>query len=1499
MRVIRPLFTLVTLLLLISNSSFSQTLNAFLTSPEISDSQKNQILNEFLPESKISDSLSQLPSSIYHDSKVLADFLESTSAPVVHFNIGRWSNGKPIILQGEKKIESQNDRSLLHYSLPSYGTYYIQMSNPSSSDSIDIVLNNKVFHIKPITENTNESGTSIDSLDRITIGYYPTNTNIIISNYTKSYEIVGEDENGKPIIESFEDPPYSSFHQEGIDEIKYANILNILTAHTDFNSINSGVNWSFKNAQSKYRQNPFFSSIAINNSFLDTELDNYFDPQFFYINQENFSNFLHNNHGYHKVLYGDSVLQLEKTVSFKDANSTYRKRIVTSQRELKDASVRINENNKNRNLLDAKTIAVGLSDFIAERAQEELNLTFFNRFKKNLEKESELTKLFPYTRNLLQRFEISNYKTLLSHARESFTTDLENLGLNFPEILELPKYKKLYNSPEVFNLSLIYSIANLAYKEEPVERILLSSFQKLDKRKNELNKSINIQLADIFEKPINPKTEKPKNPNIIRGSERDTLKKLVEVYINSVKTCYDQLYEENNSLARINFDYSNELRGLPQRMGITNESIRPFESQIITYYNSHMDYFRILSNAFYREITFNNRKIWNRGILGFYKNTILTNLDKKQYYDYIIENPRVEDFDLYFNTQPDSINEILARGLDGSRALLAEDFSTQFDQTFRDLDFLSREYRRIKTEILTIEKANTSREAVVRDISLQIQMLENAINREASFWKKVTSKDKTDHYIAGFYFLKSILEIDPYVSAISDLRRGLDANINLDTLINTYYGNTFKKNYSGSIEEATYRLDSFQMDFENQIQTLQRVYGKIPVDAIQYEYYKNNSNYKMDSLLLEAQLFDLISQGFLLMETTDKNQWPEKAQQDQIMEKIFALQDELETESDPSKIATINAEITQLSTLNDTLSTKLGNLVSNQPKVLANYAKRDSIRNELIVISEDYQLVTPIKSTDAKQIKSLKDFYKITDNNFLTRLKELKEDEKTIDAWAFQDLDDQDKRMVSLKKQVALVKTNQNSLQNFITALENEYCKDLVEAENNAKNLSKSIELAAHLLFAFRTYDQDKIVVPIYTYDTSKVVVTINQFDSSSALVGKTYTADSLDIDRQMIEGTNEPIKVARWLTRKEFEALRKDEVQWNIFLGLIYQRLRSVEGAPNFTPEGIALLATKFLSLTHEMDTYREQLRIKKLTTPDQVSFKDYYPFIRSTVDLFNTVIQTQSIGTKSLSDNYPTLELIPFISNEALSLYENIYVKDYGNAILNAMELLKIISANKLNNKERGQSQRAINAVLTYGTFMAEMINAESSQQVQTILKSTTLPPGSSRIKRETITSFTINSYLGVAAGRDRLLNVPDNLDLAQDAFGASLAVPIGLTYSFSPSFLKRNSSFSIHIPLLDLGAITAYRQNPNNTNYSIDNLPDFSWNNLFSPGLFAVYNFSNSPFSLGVGGQYGPQLREIKFNTGEAVNVNSWRFPMAFFTIDVPFFNLHTGARKIIVK
>src|SRR5690606_4699613 len=54
--------------------------------------------------------------------------------------------------------------------------------------------------------------------------------------------------------------------------------------------------------------------------------------------------------------------------------------------------------------VNVTTFADGLSQFLIERATEELNVAFFNRFKKFLEKTPEAGVLFPTTADYLGNF---------------------------------------------------------------------------------------------------------------------------------------------------------------------------------------------------------------------------------------------------------------------------------------------------------------------------------------------------------------------------------------------------------------------------------------------------------------------------------------------------------------------------------------------------------------------------------------------------------------------------------------------------------------------------------------------------------------------------------------------------------------------------------------------------------------------------------------------------------------------------------------------------------------------------------------------------------------------------------------------------------------------------------------------------------------------------------------------------------------------------------------
>ena len=241
----------------------------------------------------------------------------------------------------------------------------------------------------------------------------------------------------------------------------------------------------------------------------------------------------------------------------------------------------------------------------------------------------------------------------------------------------------------------------------------------------------------------------------------------------------------------------------------------------------------------------------------------------------------------------------------------------------------------------------------------------------------------------------------------------------------------------------------------------------------------------------------------------------------------------------------------------------------------------------------------------SSQPKNLRDVYSLDKNPFLEKYINRNQSTNEInlrERTEMRNINEMDAQLDSIKIALNTLKNKRLQLKNHFTKLDTTYCEDLVEAHTNASNLSKSLEFSTHLLFAFRDYE--RIYDTVFVYDSTSIQMTVNQLDTLTKFTN-TITRDSLIIRKKPVDGTTEPLIAARWITRKEFDDLRKNELQWNLFLGLLYQRLNSIEDAPNFSAEGVALLATKFLSITHDMDVYRSNLRKKKATTPDLVTFK------------------------------------------------------------------------------------------------------------------------------------------------------------------------------------------------------------------------------------------------------------------------------------------------------
>lgn len=1400
----------------------------------------------------------QAQSSIYQDAKEMATFLKTTQPPEVRFYFAPGSNGRGVVTD----FDSIDLKNVKRFIIPKFGGWSFAIDQGQAGDQMRFRLNDTLIVLNQDPELQQVYFEYADYTMRL-VAQYPDTAMTVFDPL--------QQHSGSPLVVQTK------------DQIIHA--ISTLGAHTAFEQISEpDFQFRYPDIFKAYASNPYISRYVYRSPYLNTDLGTRLYSIEELTKSMDFPTFYKKQYPWQGYLDGDSTVSFNVGVSIQDVSTSYRQQIVTSQDELVEASVQINNTGRRRGALDAKTIAVGLSDFIAQRAQEELNLTFFHRFKKNLDRPSELTALFPETKELLYQFEISNYKTLLAHARGSFTTDLKNLGVNFPKILDLKKYRELKNDPNVFNLSLIYRIADLAYKEQPIETILLASHQLLLQRQTDLDRSINLAIADTIV------VQKGNRISQAESKEQQQLKQYLNLYLESLKKNSDDLEQGLN-------DGINSLNANMENFDGNNlywESMPVFK-QALKGLNEARSLLRA-NQPNLSGIQYQNRILEEATPYEHYKNVINANLSGRAYYGYLIDDPRVEDYDVFFKPDPKVKAEYIARGIEETRNLLDQGYEGQLAILREELQEQFEIENAELTKIQNLFSYSIEQNSCANQIYSEVNHLEAAIQSEIAFWEQVTELDQRDHYIAGLYFLKALMKKDIYIDVFKTLGEEIDfGGRTFEQIVEEDYQNTLAQDFYAVAEIAEDHLDSIAVDFENQVQGLVEAYGSLQMDEGIYRDLRAVDAVPDELKALEAER-NQIEQSFVQESVRLENSLEIRLEEDpevqDIRNQLISLNEKIREIEDPVEKQNINSQIDSINQLFNEVIERIEIDVVQKLEALEieKASALEALQSQMDSIANLPGNALPITTSSSSVKKPIQSFYQLNDNVHYESLQLVKSQDLRQKGGFAEDTDRMSQLFVARKNQIDSLQLYAKQLNRYLDTLAGQYCPQLVQAKENADALKMGLELSTHLFFAFRNYEHTYDT--LYYTDTVRVTVTTTQLDSLTGFTNS-YTSDTLKIIKKPIEGTTDPVLTARWLTRKEFNSMRKNKVQWDFFLGLLYQRMRSVKNAPKFSPEGIALLTTKFFQIANEVELTRRDLRRKKSITPDHIGFKDYYPIIRSTVDLFNTVITTRAIDTSSLTQVYPQLKYIPRISDEALSLYENIYIKDYADAVLNAMELLKLLQTDQLNKK----GARAINAVLTYGTFMANMIDAQTSEQVKAILQSTTLPPGSSRIKREVVSNFTINSYLGVTAGRDRLLDAP--VDLEANSFGAALSLPIGFTYSFSPKFIKNRSSFSVHVPLLDLGAITAFRQSPDNTQYNVDDLPDFTWRNLLSPGAFAVYNFANGPLSVGVGGQYGPQLREIQPITGEALMLNSWRFPMVFFNVDVPLLNLYTGPRKILIE
>ncbi len=189
-----------------------------------------------------------------------------------------------------------------------------------------------------------------------------------------------------------------------------------------------------------------------------------------------------------------------------------------------------------------------------------------------------------------------------------------------------------------------------------------------------------------------------------------------------------------------------------------------------------------------------------------------------------------------------------------------------------------------------------------------------------------------------------------------------------------------------------------------------------------------------------------------------------------------------------------------------------------------------------------------------------------------------------------------------------------------------------------------------------------------------------------------------------------------------------------------------------------------------------------------------------------------------------------------------------------------------------------------MRHANFMATVAEAQNSQEVAAAIQLFALPPGSSRMKKQSKWSISLNSYGGLAYGRENDFN--DEVDNAienKTVFAPS--APLGIDLNKG---LNNAGSLSLYAQLIDVGAIFAYRFSDETSQ-----IPELKLQNIVAPGGYLIYGFGNNiPVSFGVGAQLGPNLRKIDPRAGLSVDKTSaWRMGV-ILSVDIPITHFYTN-------
>lgn len=351
------------------------------------------------------------------------------------------------------------------------------------------------------------------------------------------------------------------------------------------------------------------------------------------------------------------------------------------------------------------------------------------------------------------------------------------------------------------------------------------------------------------------------------------------------------------------------------------------------------------------------------------------------------------------------------------------------------------------------------------------------------------------------------------------------------------------------------------------------------------------------------------------------------------------------------------------------------------------------------------------------------------------------------------------------------------------------------------------------------------------------------------------------------------------WVNPKEVIDAFKDPVTFYIYLGLLWQNAEGVvfsdgksmrqvlgEMAEEVNKlENMKTQVVQFVEHGAALKTSSESL-VNKIEE-NQAVYDDYYKVFYESFELLETGIDFKKTFLPLLLKQGALDEQILRLLRQLNELNFNIRQKHYSAGVINVISVLDELLGADFTFKED---------VLKYGNFIAIVAEAEDADEVTAAIEAVALPSGSSIIKKRSKFSVALNAYTGLAGGIEFLEARPDD-----NKWITGVSAPIGFSFNAG---LGSRGSVGLYVPLIDVGAVTAFRFGDSTT----DDLPELNIQNILAPGAYLIYGWGKDiPFTIGLGTQLGPNLRNVD-NGQNTIQSSGWRFGVVA-SIDIPVFNL----------